>query len=364
MQSDLEVVRNRFDDDPDTVVEQAMPNEGPGLPPPTDDAVSTGGFEAPAALGDEVTHTAVQPRSVLEAGLRAVDKIRAEGEGAQLDDDEAVGLEAIVHLTARPAILFALGRFGEPPPPWGLLEEHRVDIEAAARSVGRINVAGQTDFPYGGTGFLVAESVVLTNCHVASLFVDRDNGRWSIRDGLQPSIDFAENPDADPPDEIPIEQVIGIHERVDLAVLRVAADSTRARTPLAVTAEPPADLVDRRVYTLGYPAWSPHNDAAATRQIFGEIFNVKRLQPGASFTPAEAAPYRREPCSGRTDDGDVFYHDSSTLGGNSGSCVVDLETNNVIGLHYAGLYAKYNIAVALWTLKDDPLIALAGVEFC
>jgi hypothetical protein len=51
------------------------------------------------------------------------------------------------------------------------------------------------------------------------------------------------------------------------------------------------------------------------------------------------------------------------LGGNSGSCVVDLETNQVIGLHFAGQYMQYNEAVALWRLADDPLLGRAGVNF-
>jgi V8-like Glu-specific endopeptidase len=59
----------------------------------------------------------------------------------------------------------------------------------------------------------------------------------------------------------------------------------------------------------------------------------------------------------------VMFHDASTLGGNSGSCVVDLESNHVIGLHFGGEYMHYNAAVALWRLVDDPLLTRAGVHF-
>ena len=58
-----------------------------------------------------------------------------------------------------------------------------------------------------------------------------------------------------------------------------------------------------------------------------------------------------------------MFHDCSTLGGVSGSCVVDLDSNQVIGLHFAGLYMQYNEAVALWRLVDDPLLTDAGVNF-
>jgi V8-like Glu-specific endopeptidase len=70
-----------------------------------------------------------------------------------------------------------------------------------------------------------------------------------------------------------------------------------------------------------------------------------------------------DPCSTGAEPDDVMFHDASTLGGNSGSCVVDLDSNQVIGLHFAGRYMQYNEAVALWRLADDPLLARAGVNF-
>ena len=72
---------------------------------------------------------------------------------------------------------------------------------------------------------------------------------------------------------------------------------------------------------------------------------------------------RMEPCSTGTEPEDVIFHDASTLGGNSGSCVVDLDSGRVIGLHFAGQYMQYNEAVALWRLADDPLLVRAGVNF-
>jgi V8-like Glu-specific endopeptidase len=58
----------------------------------------------------------------------------------------------------------------------------------------------------------------------------------------------------------------------------------------------------------------------------------------------------------------LFTHDCSTLGGNSGSCVIDLESNRVLGLHFKGRYLEANWAVALWKLADDPLLKKAGVR--
>jgi V8-like Glu-specific endopeptidase len=84
------------------------------------------------------------------------------------------------------------------------------------------------------------------------------------------------------------------------------------------------------------------------------IFNVKRLQPGQVIELSDQA---------RT-----FSHDCFTLGGNSGSPVVDLETFQVLGLHFAGRLqpdrqTKINEAVALWHLIDDPLLQENRINF-
>jgi hypothetical protein len=125
----------------------------------------------------------------------------------------------------------------------------------------------------------------------------------------------------------------------------------------------PGPLEGRNVYVLGYPAPDYRNDAATLRSIFGQRYFVKRLQPGAAMAPPAGAIIPMGPCSSGAEPDDVMFHDASTLGGNSGSCVVDLDTNQVIGLHFAGLYMQYNEAVALWRLVDDPLLTDAGVNF-
>jgi hypothetical protein len=85
------------------------------------------------------------------------------------------------------------------------------------------------------------------------------------------------------------------------------------------------------------------------QQIFGDVYGVKRLQPGMS---GEVFADQR-----------IIRHDCSTLGGNSGSCVVDLLSGEVLGLHFRGFYMKYNEAVALGCLVDDPLLRAAGVRW-
>ena len=75
------------------------------------------------------------------------------------------------------------------------------------------------------------------------------------------------------------------------------------------------------------------------------------------------ARYAWTKCSERMVDGEVLFHDASTLGGNSGSCVFDLRNAQVAGAHFGGEPLAFNAAVALWTLADDPLLKAAGLNW-
>lgn len=107
----------------------------------------------------------------------------------------------------------------------------------------------------------------------------------------------------------------------------------------------------RDVYVIGYPASDNQGltPPQVLRDIFGSEYQVKRLQPGKVMEVEAGQP--------------IFTHDCSTLGGNSGSCVVDLKTGHVIRLHFRGNYRRANYAVALWQLAGEPLLKSAGVRF-
>jgi hypothetical protein len=366
---DLEAVAEQLERNPQGVMTRAFADAGPGsgsraivgpragLPPMAADPVN-------AALTAE-------RRRLLEIGAGALETLRTEGPAATLSAEAQLGIEAIVSI-ARPALLLEDGAFGDPPPPWdAILGPHRQTIRTAAMSVGRIGVRGLPQVPYAGTGFLVAADVVMTNCHVARVFSQlAPEGNWSFQPGLEAELDLFEDPDAPRPPGAPaaslrIEEVIGIHPDLDLALLRVApppAGDGIAR-PLSVMARDPSDVAGRNIYVLGYPAPDYRNNADLQRSIFGDRYFVKRLQPGAVMEPPMNATIRMKPCSSGTEPDDVIFHDASTLGGNSGSCVVDLDSNQVIGLHFAGKYMEYNEAVALWRLVDDPLLTRARVNF-
>jgi hypothetical protein len=364
----LDAVAERFEHNPRDVMLRAFPDSDPGsgsraivgpragLPPLEVDRLG-------AALSAE-------RKRLLAVGAEALELIRTEGPTATLTPEAQLGIEAIVSV-ARPALILRDGAFGEAPPPWdGILGPHRHRIRTTVMSVGRIGVPGLPQLPHVGTGFLVAEDAVMTNCHVARVFAQAGpDGGWSFQSGLDVNLDFLEDPDGrarngTSPGPARIDGVIGIHPALDLALLRIAPEARDAMAkPLKLMAHDPGPLEGRNVYVVGYPAPDYRNNAVVQRSVFGDRYLIKRLQPGAAMAPPVGATIRMKPCSMGAEPDDVMFHDASTLGGNSGSCVVDLESNHVIGLHFAGEYMHYNEAVALWRLVDDPLLTRAGVNF-
>jgi hypothetical protein len=367
--ADLEIVAEQLERDPAAVVGRAFARVEPG---PRSRAI-IGPRAGPEPLPSEEVDLAVaaERARLLKVGASALDTLRTEGPAAVLTPEARLGIEAIVSV-ARPAMLMHDGTFGDPPPPWDdILGPYRKPIGSAAASVGRIGVTGVPHVPYAGTGFMVADDVVMTNCHVARVFAKSGrDGSWSFQSGLEASVDFLEDPDARrtagaSSPSARIDDVIGIHPALDLALLRVASPEggDALCKPLTLMSGDPGPVEGRNVYVLGYPAPDRRNSPALQRAIFGDRFFVKRLQPGALMTPPIDATIRMHPCSTGAEPEDVVFHDASTLGGNSGSCVVDLESNQVLGLHFAGEYMHYNEAVALWRLVDDPLLTRAGVNF-
>ena len=291
-------------------------------------------------------------RDILSAAGRAVRKVQRDGEHADLTPEEEVGFEAIVLLVGRPALFIQNGRFFPPPDDWAVLEGNRAAIETACRSIGRIEVTGHPSIDWVGTGFLVAKDVVMTNRHVAEVFCQMGSRRrWRFKPGMAGQIDYVEELGSLNPAEFEFRSVIGVHEEFDMALFRVRRTSVQGIAPpepLTIAAEAPFVAPKRQVYTCGFPAWDGRrNDPEPMMRIFQNVFNIKRLQPG-------------EVCENR---GPVFIHDCSTLGGNSGSAVIDLETGHVVGLHYGGRYQQGNFAIALWQLTADALLKKAKVNF-
>jgi hypothetical protein len=290
---------------------------------------------------------------LLETGKATLE--RAFGTNMPLESfsiQEVASLEAIVVAVGRPAILIRENHFDSPPELWQILENYRPNIERVVASVGRIEVTGHSSLDWVGTGFLIAPGVIATNRHVVQEFaLPNWQGRWNFDSGVQVRIDFAEEIDSQQPREFPITRLIGVHDRLDIGLLRVD-DMYRNALPNPLPLDGGGVPLgrDQNSYVVGYPALdSRRNDSATMQRIFGDIYNVKRLQPGLlrDWSPQLGA----------------YLHDCSTLGGNSGSCLIDLATSCVVGIHFGGRFGENNWALSTRDLVGDVTLRGLGAQF-
>ena len=264
--------------------------------------------------------------------------------------DVAPIAEAIVLLHGRPSLLVQNGTFEVPDSDvWkARLYPYKSKLERLIRSVGRIELLNHPDYAWVGTGWVIGDGMIITNRHVARTFAERGAaGAFIFQTSLDgatvtPRIDFREEyKQTLPAQELAIESVLHIendgNQHPDLAVVRVSKSTARRLPPPIVLADGALDE-NGFLAVIGYPAWDTRNAADAMRDVFGEIYDVKRLAPGKVATMPAGRWY--------------FTHDCSTLGGNSGSVVVDIDAGRAVGLHFGGAFRQANYAVTTPTIKQ------------
>lgn len=222
-----------------------------------------------------------------------------------------------------------------------LLDANRASIEPTIPLVGRIDVTHFPGSDFVGTGWFIGPDIVVTNRHVAMLIARWDGRQFVFRRGIasrliESSVGTAHEFDdtaLDPARSFPVSEVLYIEPESgpDIAFLRVRRrpDGSR-RTHIEVNNTDAGDNVP--VLVVGYPARAPKSvipDQDRMRELFRDRYDVKRVAPGYTMSPREAAT----------------RHDCTTLGGNSGSLVLDPKTGKALGLHFAGLYQESNYAV-------------------
>lgn len=254
----------------------------------------------------------------------------------------AVALETIVLRVGRPVLAVvrdeALLEFRDAESEiWRQrLTDARDHLVRAIKAVGRIEVGNHPRFEWLGTGWLVADDIVVTNRHVAREFGRGSGSGFVFRQGranrpITASIDFLEEFDRPESLEFRLRRILHIEGDggPDVALLQVAPAAGRGlATP--ITLAPGRAREEQQVAVIGYPAKDSRiPDLQLMQDIFGDVFDKKRLAPG-QITGSGS---------------DELLHDCSTLGGNSGSVVLDLETGEALGLHFAGRFLEANFAV-------------------
>ncbi len=268
---------------------------------------------------------AAPERATADAARRLI-----EHPPARRDDP---GLEAIILVMGRPVLLVNNDDFDVTTldtDTWkARLKDAQPALKSAILSVGRIELDNNPQFDWVGTGWVVHDDVIVTNRHVASEFARRVGNRFVFRTSFQGEmgarVDFKEEHNGRSPAEFRIVDILHIEDDPgpDMAFLRVDWGRTAAakrRTPIKLG---DGTTTGSGVAVIGYPAKDTRTRIPDEMdRIFGNVYNVKRLAPG------EITDVR--------DQEQLVTHDCTTLGGNSGSVVVDLATGDAVALHFAG----------------------------
>ncbi len=254
--------------------------------------------------------------------------------------------EAIILLTARPVLLVQNGLIEKAS--LKEIEDKLVNVRdtfvSSINSVGRIELIDHDNIDWCGTGWRVEDEFIITNRHVANLFAERQGTKFKFRTNqrgkfLRARIDFLEEFNGADSEEFAIAEVVWISEdsssAPDIAVLKVKQDASLP-SPL-ILADKDIDYRES-IGVVGYPAKDSRNNSAAMADIFKDIYDVKRFAPGEVVSKGDASWF--------------FTHDATTLGGNSGSAVFDLENQKVVGLHFGGEFRKNNYAVKASVIKN------------
>jgi len=250
--------------------------------------------------------------------------------------------EAVVLLEGRPSLMIRGDRIEIPRSGIWVrpLLSARALVEPWLRSVGRVEIDDGFGSRHGGTGWMIAKGVVATNRHVAEAFSAQRGGQVVFLTNFtgaayKARVDFREEYQEPQQLEIAIERVLFMEERdpqkPDVALLKLQEDP-QLPPPIPILMEGPRPGAP--VAVIGYPAYDPRygvDALEAARAVFGSIYDVKRLSPGRVMDVAANSWY--------------FSHDATTLGGNSGSVVLDLESGLAVGMHFRGEFRTSNYAI-------------------
>jgi endonuclease G len=241
--------------------------------------------------------------------------------GQPADIDDQVAQESIIFRRFRPVLAIrdnaTVLAFDDPAEGkvWqARLQKAQLALVKAIRATGRIDLR-RAGYEWVGTGWVVAEGILVTNRHVADLFTEQ-GGRGltfaATPDGpVEAVTDFLQ--EVDNPAALRFDLIRPLHVEPkpgpDVAFFEIApaAGGTRLAEPipLATSVE-----LSETVATIGYPAFDSRiPDIDLMEQIYGQVYDKKRLAPG-SVTHIDDLR---------------LWHTCTTLGGNSGSVVFDFD---------------------------------------
>jgi trypsin-like peptidase len=276
----------------------------------------------------------------------------------------------VIEWLLRPALPLIDGVFEEVASgPWKQL---RGDIvRSLEKSVCRIDIMRNGYPMHCGTGFIVGIrsdgcAIIMTNAHVVDFAIYQG---WSRDPRVTLVCDFTRFSNSSVDTMLPLMDQYNVHGYHDLALVYIEEQSSDSihseRLPLVFAAEAPPSLEAPPIGVIGHPTFNSTVDPFFRFFGFGNDFGVKRFSPGFI-----RALNQRE---WRMFHVDTLLHDATTLSGSSGSCIIDLHSLKVVGLHFGGWprpprtlsttsgdffvqFFESNGAVPLWTLRTDVLL--------
>lgn len=298
------------------------------------------------------------------AETAALDKLR-EGDFDTLRADQGMALEAVIEREFRQVVFINNGVFGDLPKPWTHFNsgDIRKQLDGAIASIGRVerlSITGRrTD--HVGTGFIVGDRLMMTNRHVAEVFVrGAGNQPLVFKPGLPARFDFGREVGFIPTDlsgTLAIKKVKLIHPFWDMALFELESLPATAK-PLQLSVLTPEELNGREMATIGYPGRSRDQSPEALRleqQYFGGVAGVKRLAPGILEGRESTVSFGHYV--------PAMIHDASTQPGASGSAIFEVTNGHVVGLHFKGITLEANYSVPTHELARDQRVRDAGVNF-
>lgn len=290
-----------------------------------------------------------QPTLTPEAA-EAYDKVLKR---RKLTDADYVHIESLVLPALRPAFDIVNESYATLPAAWDPFNQKRAAMEPLIRGVGQLQLTGHPAYTMVGTGFVCGPRAIVTNHHVAQIFVQGiDSGMaLNFMPGVTCGLEMLAEVGSTTSLRIAVSRPLVISTCWDAAVLQVE-ELPAGVIPLPLAGQPPASLDGGFAAIVGYPSYDPSESLVDQVNLFRTVFDRKRLQPGKLNGFQDIGSF------GHTVH--ALAHDCSTLGGNSGSALIAADEVKVVGLHFGGITHQSNFAVPTWELAKDP--ALHAVE--
>ena len=286
-------------------------------------------------------------------------------------------LKSALKFTDTPGVIFAAspmlaGNVAAPLAPAGQLAAAQLQMLSGPYSIlkeaylatGRIGYAqvgipSAEDYAFG-TGFLVSDRHVVTNRHVHGLY-----GHYLLDKSDPGGIEFIAEKGKDVSDFVPFNgEPPQLLPELDIAIYTLARPVTN-RTPIALKPMETEALDGRDIVVIGYPDTHTPEKAEVLAVVEDDpVFAVKRLSQGQIFRHSTDidTPYGVETSVSESKTSaflmPAICHNASTMGGNSGSPLLDRKNGQLLGVHFKGFKVfnqeeAANLAMAISQLTQS-----------